>query len=80
MFGTPKVSLLLCTVSLVTPMLCVPFSKSLVSRDSTTAPTVKVLNGTYSGVYSSEYDQDFFLGIPILNLPLETFASAKLNR
>lgn len=27
-------------------------------------PTVTVKNGTYSGVYSPGYDQDFFLGMP----------------
>lgn len=27
-------------------------------------PTVRVKNGTYSGIHSPQYDQDFFLGIP----------------
>ncbi|KAI8629184.1 alpha/beta-hydrolase [Xylariaceae sp. FL1651] len=27
-------------------------------------PTVAVKNGSYTGVYSTEYDQDFFLGMP----------------
>ncbi|KAH9903987.1 Alpha/Beta hydrolase protein [Xylariomycetidae sp. FL2044] len=31
---------------------------------SRTTPTVTVKNGTYSGVYSTEYNQDFFLGMP----------------
>ncbi|KAH7412997.1 triacylglycerol lipase [Cadophora sp. MPI-SDFR-AT-0126] len=34
------------------------------------APTVKVLNGTYSGIHSSTYNQDFFLGIPFAQPPL----------
>lgn len=32
--------------------------------DASEAPVVTVKNGTYSGVYSDEYDQDFFLGMP----------------
>lgn len=35
-----------------------------------TGPTVSVENGTYEGVYSSTYDQDFFLGIPFAQPPL----------
>ncbi|KAH6668380.1 triacylglycerol lipase [Halenospora varia] len=34
------------------------------------APKVTVLNGTYSGVYSDIYDQDFFLGIPYSQPPV----------
>ncbi|KAH6962147.1 triacylglycerol lipase [Ilyonectria sp. MPI-CAGE-AT-0026] len=34
------------------------------------APTATVKNGTYIGVYSSEYDQDFFLGIPFAQPPV----------
>ncbi|KAJ9151369.1 Carboxylic ester hydrolase [Pleurostoma richardsiae] len=33
-------------------------------------PTVKILNGTYQGVYSNSYDQDFFLGMPYAQPPL----------
>jgi hypothetical protein len=33
-------------------------------------PTVKVLNGTYSGVYSAGFSQDQFLGIPFVQPPL----------
>lgn len=29
-----------------------------------TSPTVAVVNGSYEGVYSPSFDQDFFLGIP----------------
>lgn len=32
--------------------------------DVSGAPVVTVKNGTYSGIYSDEYDQDFFLGMP----------------
>lgn len=32
-------------------------------RDASVAPVVTVKNGSYEGVYSAEYDQDFFLGM-----------------
>lgn len=35
------------------------------------APTVQVLNGTYVGTYSPEYNQDFFLGMPYSQPPVE---------
>jgi Carboxylesterase family len=34
-----------------------------------TTPTVTVKNGTYAGVSSISYDQDFFLGIPYAQPP-----------
>ena len=34
------------------------------------APTVTVRNGTYEGVYSSTYKQDFFLGMPFAKAPV----------
>jgi carboxylesterase type B len=34
------------------------------------APTARVKNGTVSGLYSSAYDQDFFLGVPFAQPPL----------
>ncbi|KAJ4386628.1 hypothetical protein N0V93_009526 [Gnomoniopsis smithogilvyi] len=44
---------------------------ALLSRDnSTAAPTVSLKNGSYYGVYSPEYDQDFFLGMPFAQPPL----------
>lgn len=33
-------------------------------------PTATVKNGTYSGVHSAEYDQDFFLGVPFAQPPV----------
>lgn len=40
-------------------------SVPVTDRDyASTTPTVAVKNGTYSGIYSNEYDQDFFLGMP----------------
>jgi len=34
------------------------------------APTVVVRNGTYVGVHSTTYNQDFFLGIPYAQQPV----------
>lgn len=70
MFGITKVPPLLCALTLIARSLCVPSSKALVSRQDNAAPTVKVLNGSYSGVYSPGYDQDFFLGIPFAQPPV----------
>jgi len=33
-------------------------------------PTATIRNGTYSGVRSDTYDQDFFLGIPYAQQPV----------
>ena len=35
-----------------------------------TTPTVRVKNGTITGVHSSSYNQDFFLGVPFAQPPL----------
>lgn len=37
---------------------------------SQSAPTVQTRNGTYTGVHSSEYNQDYFLGIPYAQQPV----------
>lgn len=34
-----------------------------IRQTSTASPTATVKNGTYQGLYSPEYDQDFFLGM-----------------
>jgi hypothetical protein len=47
---------------LSTAVLAAPASKS--------SPTVKVRNGTYTGVHSSTYNQDFFLGMPYAQQPV----------
>ena len=39
-------------------------------RGNAGAPTARVKNGTYEGVYSPEYDQDFFLGVPFAQPPV----------
>lgn len=50
--------------------LCFGFVKSVpVSPRDTTGPVVTLRNGTYRGIYSSSYDQDFFLGIPYAQPP-----------
>ncbi|KAF2032342.1 carboxylesterase family protein-like protein [Setomelanomma holmii] len=51
--------------------LILSFSAGLVScHYPTAAPTAKVKNGTYGGLYSAEYDQDYFLGIPYAQPPV----------
>lgn len=51
--------------SLVTGLGFASSVASLTLREvAQTSPTVTVKNGTYGGVYSPQYDQDFFLGIP----------------
>ncbi|KAK7424153.1 hypothetical protein QQZ08_008759 [Neonectria magnoliae] len=47
-------------------------ASSPVASSRQAAPTVSVKNGSYAGIYSAEYDQDYFLGIP--------YAQAKLIR
>ncbi|KAI1844334.1 hypothetical protein JX265_010237 [Neoarthrinium moseri] len=51
---------------LVASSMCISsvLSVPVAERDYATAPTVTVTNGTYSGIHSNEYDQDYFLGIP----------------
>lgn len=47
-------------------------SATVLPRQNTTAspPTVTLKNGSYYGVYSPEYTQDFFLGMPFAQPPL----------
>lgn len=40
------------------------------STNGTASPIAVTLNGTYQGVYSSTYNQDFFLGVPYAQPPL----------
>ncbi|KAF1976314.1 alpha/beta-hydrolase [Bimuria novae-zelandiae CBS 107.79] len=42
---------------------------SVRSKGHRQAPTVTVRNGTYKGVHSDQYDQDFFLGLPFAQPP-----------
>ena len=34
-------------------------------------PTVQILNGTYTGIHSPYYNQDFYLGVPYAQPPVE---------
>ncbi|KAL2827813.1 Alpha/Beta hydrolase protein [Aspergillus cavernicola] len=43
---------------------------SAVHVNQDTAPTVTVRNGTYIGRYNTEYNQDFFLGMPFAQPPV----------
>ena len=43
------------------------------------APSVTVRNGTYSGVHSSEYDQDFFLGVPYAQVHILFFPTEDIS-
>ncbi|KAL4969629.1 Alpha/Beta hydrolase protein [Aspergillus stella-maris] len=40
-------------------------------RSNPSAPTAHVQNGTYEGIYSPEYDQDFFLGVSFAQPPVD---------
>ncbi|OQV05819.1 hypothetical protein CLAIMM_10489 [Cladophialophora immunda] len=43
---------------------------ALIARQTGQAPTIKVKNGSYYGVYQPTYDQDLFLGMPFAQPPL----------
>ncbi|KAL2172746.1 hypothetical protein VTG60DRAFT_2565 [Thermothelomyces hinnuleus] len=47
--------------------------------NSTTAPVVKVLNGSYAGIHSAEFNQDFFLGMPYAQKAPRFTVSQPLN-
>ncbi|KAI4849197.1 alpha/beta-hydrolase [Aureobasidium sp. EXF-8845] len=44
---------------------------SLLRRAPTGAPVVNLKNGSYYGVHNSQYNQDFFLGIPFAQPPVD---------
>ncbi|KAE8329357.1 alpha/beta-hydrolase [Aspergillus sergii] len=54
------------TIVLTSALLLLPGAVATAS-----APTAETLNGTYTGVYSEKFDQDFFLGIPYLHAPID---------
>lgn len=56
--------------SFTLPLLAASSLTSASSCSSQDAPTVQVLNGTYSGVYSQQYNQDYFLGVPYAQPPV----------
>lgn len=47
-----------------------PTQSSIIPRQYPNEPIAQTVNGTYSGVYSSSYDQDFFLGMPYAQPPV----------
>ena len=56
-------------------LVAISTAKPLLSRTGTTstelAPVATVRNGSYYGTHSSTYNQDFFLGIPFAQPPLQ---------
>lgn len=50
-----------------------------VSASGSASPQVTVKNGTYAGIHSPSYDQDFFLGIPYALPPARFSLSEPLN-
>ncbi|THX94206.1 alpha/beta-hydrolase [Aureobasidium pullulans] len=44
---------------------------SLLRRAPAGAPVVNLKNGSYYGVHNSQYNQDFFLGVPFAQPPIE---------
>lgn len=57
-------------LSLALTAVAVPYHGAIVPRAPSGAPTVHLKNGSYYGVHSSTYNQDFFLGIPFAQPPL----------
>ncbi|KAI1334793.1 Alpha/Beta hydrolase protein [Xylariaceae sp. FL0016] len=62
---------------LAVPVISFPTTRA--ENEYTTAPTVTVKNGTYEGVYSAGYDQDFFLGMPYAQTPARFEVSQPLD-
>ncbi|KAL2188975.1 alpha/beta-hydrolase [Thermothelomyces heterothallicus CBS 203.75] len=53
---------------------------SMTFRDnSSTAPVVRVSNGSYAGIHSAEFNQDFFLGMPYAQKAPRFTVSRPLN-
>ena len=57
-------------VWLASTAAAVPSRSHLQPRAPSGAPVVSLQNGSYYGVHNSEYNQDFFLGIPFAHPPL----------
>jgi len=62
--------MLLTSPIIAVSILAIPSLSSIIQRTSSPAPCVETRNGTYAGVHSSAYDQDFFLGIPYAQPPI----------
>jgi len=50
--------------------LVVPCVLGIAVRQTPSAPTVTVKNGSYTGVHNPTYNEDFFLGIPYAQPPV----------
>jgi hypothetical protein len=48
-----------------------PSRPHILPRAPADAPTVNLKNGSYYGVHNSQFNQDFFLGIPFAQPPIE---------
>jgi carboxylesterase type B len=55
----------LCAVATAMP------ARDIAIRQDSTDPVVQVVNGSYSGIYRPDYNQDYFLGIPYAQPPVE---------
>ncbi|KAF5718612.1 carboxylesterase family [Fusarium mundagurra] len=53
-----------------TTVLAIGIAWSLAGSKTSSRPRVTVKNGTYEGIYSPEYHQDFFLGLPYAQPPV----------
>ncbi|CZR56370.1 related to triacylglycerol lipase V precursor [Phialocephala subalpina] len=53
--------------SFVTSFSGAPYTNT---THSASAPTVTIRNGSYTGIYNEQYNQDFFLGIPYAQPPI----------
>ncbi|KAL4882925.1 Alpha/Beta hydrolase protein [Aspergillus karnatakaensis] len=51
--------------------LSVGVSATPAGKGHSKAPRAHVKNGTYEGIYSPEYDQEFFLGVPFAQPPVD---------
>ncbi|TEA12812.1 Lipase 4 [Colletotrichum sidae] len=58
-----------CTAALV-PRQVEPYSSNI-NNTITAAPTVQVKNGSYYGIHNEAYSQDFFLGMPYAQPPVD---------
>jgi carboxylesterase type B len=56
--------------SILAAVLAATVANAVPAVRRASAPTVTVKNGTISGVHSSTYNQDFFLGVPYAQPPV----------
>ncbi|KAK8049004.1 Carboxylic ester hydrolase [Apiospora phragmitis] len=70
-----RLSLLAAVGFSISPALSAPVTGDANSA----APTVTIKNGTYSGIHSESYDQDFFLGMPYSQKAVRFTQAESLN-